>query len=205
MANDPYSVLGVSRNASDEEIKAAYRRLAKQYHPDRNPGNEEAAKKMNEINAAYDAIKNPQTSYDGFGFNGSSYQYSGASGQYESGERNEIKAARNYIYTAHFSEAVTALSGVPYSERDGEWYYLNALASYKLGRKSSALESASRACRLSPGNEKYRLLLNQIQSGATVYENQSGAFGFDNIDFSGFNCNGIWPCFVFPCLCRCCC
>ena len=57
--NDPYGVLGVSPSASDEEVKRAYRRLAKQYHPDMNPGDAEAARKMQEINAAYDQIQNP--------------------------------------------------------------------------------------------------------------------------------------------------
>ena len=60
MVNDPYKVLGVSPDASDEEIKKAYRRLAKKYHPDLHPGDPEAERRMNEINAAYDQIKNPQ-------------------------------------------------------------------------------------------------------------------------------------------------
>ncbi|MBR2670757.1 MAG: J domain-containing protein [Oscillospiraceae bacterium] len=55
---DPYKVLGVSPDASEDEIKKAYRELAKKYHPDLNPGNAEAEQKMNEINAAYDSIKN---------------------------------------------------------------------------------------------------------------------------------------------------
>ena len=60
MIEDPYKILGVSPQATDEEIKAAYRKLAKQYHPDRNPGDAEAAKKMQQINAAYEQIKNPE-------------------------------------------------------------------------------------------------------------------------------------------------
>ena len=59
MNADPYQVLGVSPGASEDEIKQAYRRLAKKYHPDLNPGDQTAARKMNEINEAYDAIKNP--------------------------------------------------------------------------------------------------------------------------------------------------
>ncbi len=74
MAKDYYQILGVPPNASDEEIKKAYRRLAMQYHPDRNPGREKWANdKFKEINEAYAVLGNPEKrrQYDQFGTVGS--------------------------------------------------------------------------------------------------------------------------------------
>ena len=71
--DDPYKVLGLSPDASDEDIKRAYRKLAKKYHPDLNPGDAEAAKKMQQVNAAYEQIKNPekaQPNPGGYGYGG---------------------------------------------------------------------------------------------------------------------------------------
>ena len=198
MISDPYKVLGVSPDASDDEIKAAYRRLAKKYHPDLNPGDEEAARKMNEINAAYDQIKNPQPQQEpggaygggaygaGYGYGyGSGYGYGGAYQSQEDYERVELKAARNYIRSRHFTEAVNALSGVPAAQRDGEWYYLHAIANYNLGNRVAALDSAKRACSLSPGNTQYRQLLQQIENGAQVYDDMGSGYGFHGVNMDG--------------------
>ena len=91
MTQDPYEVLGVPHGASEEEVTKAYRKLAKKYHPDLNPGDEAAAQKMSEINAAYNQIKNgtagsssygSSSSYGGSSYGGSSYggsSYGGSS------------------------------------------------------------------------------------------------------------------------------
>ncbi len=191
MVSDPYKVLGLSPDATDEEVKAAYRKLAKKYHPDLNPGNERAAQRMNEINAAYDQIKNPQTQQDAYGPYGGQSAYQSAGYQnyyqsyqsYESAERNELKAARNFIRSREFTQAINALSGVPVSERDAEWYYLYAIANYNLGNRVAALDSARRACAAAPGNAMYRQLLQEIQQGARTYESTGEGFGFRGIRF----------------------
>lgn len=205
MISDPYKVLGVSPNASDEEVKAAYRKLAKKYHPDLNPGDEYAAQKMNEINAAYEQIKNPQSQTDPFGGaygygGGYSYGYGGYGGQADN-ERSEIIAARNYIRARHFQEALTALSGVPESQREGEWYYLHAIASYNLGNRVAALESAQTACRMSPGNMQYRQLLEQIESGAAYYDTASSGYGFRGMQMDGGMCQRLCISYLICQLC----
>ena len=194
---DPYKVLGVSPDASEEEIKKAYRALTKKYHPDLNPGDEEAAKKMSEINSAYDMIQkgytqsnnynsygssaygNPGSSYaNGYGYGG----YNGfggfggwGSGAYQSAqqqntERNEYSAAKNYIRNGMYKEALNALDQVPVSERDGKWYYLNAGANMYMGNKVAAIEAAKKACEIEPDNEDYRALLERIQGGSNYYD-----------------------------------
>lgn len=183
MIQDPYKVLGVSPNATDEEVKKAYRELTKKYHPDLNPGDEYAAQKMNDINAAYDQIKNGGAQQQAYSQSGPYQQYGnaynwggwsnawGGQSQYQQSERSEYTAARSYIRNGMYREALTALSGVPIHERDGKWYYLSAGANMYMGNKIAALEAAKKAVEIEPDNEEYRRLLEQLQRGGDFYDN----------------------------------
>jgi len=203
MISDPYKVLGVSPNASDDEIKKAYRTLAKKYHPDINPGDKEAERRMNEINAAYDQIKNPQPAAGGFGGFGSYTRYGSGFGGNAYNESNEestaFRAAMNYIRTGHFMEALNALDGVPQAERNARWYYLCALSNYGLGNRIAAIEKAEAAVRLDPNNMEYRSLLNELQHGGNFYRSYSQGF-----PTSGFGGNLCFWCCAASLICRVC-
>ncbi len=198
MYQDPYKVLGVSPNATDEEIKKAYRDLTKKYHPDLNPDDPNAANKMNEINAAYDEIKNGTArqqaqagqgygaygGYGGYANRDSDWgswgpwgwgDFNGSAGAQQK-ERIEYTAAKNYIRNGMYKEAINALSGVPVPERDGKWYYLCAGANMYMGNKIAALEAAKRAVEIDPGNTEYRRLLEQLQSGGDFYDNYAANY-----------------------------
>ena len=201
MVQDPYKVLGLAPDASDEEVKKAYRELAKKYHPDLNPGDEEAARKMNEINTAYDQIKSgniPSASgpyaYQSQGQGGDAYQdYGGWTSWYgwngqqtQQAERSEYTAARNFIRNGMYREALNALSGVAEPERDGKWFYLSSVANFYLGNKVIALEHAKHAVEIDPGNEDYRRLLQQLQTGGDFYDRYAGSYT------RSVNLNPLW-------------
>jgi molecular chaperone DnaJ len=205
MIEDPYKILGVSPNASDEEIKRAYRALAKKYHPDRNPGDAEAAKKMQQVNAAYEQIKNPEKAHQSGGYGGGYSQYDpfGFGGYQQrsytntnSGD-NYQQAAMNYIRFGRYQEALNALNNA--TDRNARWYYLSALANNGLGNQVTALEHIRRAVSMEPDNPEYLDALNQIEHGGAAYRRQAG-------NFSGFEmrsnpCMNLCLCYFLQLLC----
>ena len=205
MIDDPYKVLGVDPGASDEEIKKAYRRLAKQYHPDRNGGDPEAAKKMQQINAAYEQIKNPDAykrqsqggygSYGNYGgYGGYGYDPFGGAWQRQYQQRSGTgdqyaQAAEQYIRFGRYREALNVLQSV--TEKSARWYYLSALANDGVGNQVTALEHIRRAVSMEPDNMEYLQTLEDIQNGGAAYRRQAGSF-------RGFNIRGgLWQ----LCLC----
>lgn len=173
---DPYEVLGVSRDASDDEIKTAYRKLAKKYHPDLNPGDEEAARKMNEVNAAYDAIQKGQTgpAYGGtqYGYQSGGYQY----GYQSYAGSQQYAEVINAINSRRFQDALRLLDEVPGPSRNGEWFFLSANAHYGLGNTITALDHAQKAVSMEPGNLQYLMFLQQLRQGSAGYQNASVEF-----------------------------
>ncbi len=204
MIDDPYKVLGVSPDASDEDIKRAYRRLAKKYHPDLNPGDQEAARKMQEVNAAYEQIKDPdkfKQQQGGYGAGGyydpfGGYRQQTGYGSSQTGDQYQ-QAAYQYIRFGRWQEALNALGSS--TERNARWYYLSALANDGLGNQVTALEHIRRAVSMEPDNMEYVSVLQQIEHGGAAYRRQAG--NFRGFAMGGDPCTNLCLCYLFNVFC----
>jgi curved DNA-binding protein CbpA len=154
---DPYEVLGVTKDASDDEIKAAYRELAKKYHPDKyidNPLADLAAEKMKEINEAYDKIVNSRKR------KGSAKD---SSGTYNTSSNPVYARIRSLINNNLLDDAQRELDEIDLNIRDAEWYFLSGSVLYKRGHFSNAYSAFATAVNLEPDNAEYRRALNMVQ------------------------------------------
>lgn len=166
---DPYKVLGVERSATDDEIKKAYRNLARKYHPDKYAGTdlaELAGEKMKEINAAYDQIQKERaagissSSESGYG----DTEYTGNTGSSEYGSM--YKQIRTLINEGRIIEAEAILTKI--SDRSSaEWNYLAGCICLKRGSVFDAVRYFDTACTLDPSNAEYRSMRERIRSYGT--------------------------------------
>ena len=175
MINNPYEVLGVSQNASNDEIKRAYRDLSRKYHPDSyvdNPLAGLAEEKFKEVQEAYDQIMRERDGgyQSGYGSNaGNSYSSGYGQQNYASSEDNvQLQAAANYLNARQYQQALNVLSRI--QNRSAQWYYLSAVANMGMGNNVNALNLARQASSMEPGNPEYSNLVNRLQWNSQRYQ-----------------------------------
>ena len=223
MAINPYEVLGINQGATKDEIKSAYRKMAKKYHPDLHPDDPKAAEKMNEVNQAYDMLMNPEKyrnpqaggaySASGRGYsNGGGFDYGnfedifGNFGggtwhtyTYTTGEKydrfdNEyMRRAVDYINKREYLRALNSLANVENSQRNSRWYYLSAVANYNMGNTVQAIQDIKRACAMSPNNRQYRMLYEYMTRSQQTYRQNARGYDMNSI----YN---LQQCFTCLCL-----
>lgn len=195
--NDPYKILGVSRDADDTEIKKAYRALSKKYHPDNNPGNQAAEEVFKQVQMAYEQImkerkEGPSTGsfngfsgfegFEGFGnFNGFEGRYTYSGDNTQSKAAQDLKSAYVYIQNGYYDQALNVLNDMDAADRDDRWYYYSAISNLKTGSNITALEHAKQALSMRPDNYEYQRLVSSIESGADYYTNRSAGFSINPV------------------------
>ena len=203
--NDPYKVLGVSRDAADEEIKKAYRTLSRKYHPDaniNNPMRDEAETRFKEVQQAYQQIMDEREhgytggtggygntgSYGGYGGYGGFGGFGGFGGYGPYGGQEQRSGGKQRDrYTPEgggqlpagrpiCKEALHVLNGI--HDRSALWYFYSASANSGMGRNVTALEHAKEAVRLEPENMQYQMLLQRLQGGGSWYQQRQSVYGY---------------------------
>jgi curved DNA-binding protein CbpA len=170
--NNPYSVLGVNENAGDEEIKQAYRELARKYHAELNGGSplaDIAKQKMDELDSAYDEIMAQRNG----GYNASSQgSYSGS--YYHANSGSQFGDVRSQINAGRIDDAQTILDGIPNDMRNAEWYYLKGQIHQRRGWFDEAYNNYSKACQMDPSNTEYSEAFNSLNRNANGGYRQTG-------------------------------
>lgn len=194
--SDPYSVLGILPEASDEEVKRAYRDLARKYHPDNyqnNPLADLAEEKMKEINEAYAAITRSRSG-DGagpgdYGFQGQQYQRQYTYQQQSTDNGALYSQIRQCINMGNLIQAEQLLRSAP--RQTAEWYFLSGHLAYQKGWLDEAMQHFQTAYNMEPTNVEYRQALSMMQQGGGGYRP------------SGYRYSSCDPCTAYMCFSLC--
>jgi len=199
---DPYQILGISPSASDDEVKEAYRSLARKYHPDNytddNPLKDLANEKMQEINEAYDEILRMRA--EGKKQSSSSGAGSGNYGGSAYGAYYEI---RQKINARKFSEAERMIAEIPISNRGAEWHYLNSVLLMKRGYVNDAMRELEMACSMDPSNMEYQRAKQMFNNGAQGYGSAYYGDGRRRQSSNVDACDCCANLICMDCLCEC--
>ena len=199
--SDPYKVLGVDRNASDEDVKKAYLNLARKYHPDKYTDTDLAdlaAEKMKEVNAAYDAIR--QMRADGVGAGAGSYGGGNTNQNTGAGAGSQEYAyIRRLINSGDIDGAFNRLEQIPLGARDAEWNFLRGCVEVRYRRYADAARYLDQACRMDPYNMEYRMARDNLQRQSYEYGG-----GYRTASTSGGCCDVCSTLLCMDCLCECC-
>ena len=172
---DPYKVLNIPSTATDEEVKKAYRELARKYHPDNyhdNPLADLAQEKMKEINEAYDTIQRQRQgrgtgSSGGYGYSQQQSAYGYQQRQQTYSGNSAFQRIRMAINRNDLAMAEQLLSQI--QDHNGEWNYLKGTICYRRGWVDEARRYYQNACQMDPGNPEYRQALNYVENGGDSY------------------------------------
>ncbi|MBQ3527671.1 MAG: DnaJ domain-containing protein [Clostridia bacterium] len=200
---DPYQVLGVSRTATDDEIKKAYRDLARKYHPDNYQQDQNlaelAGEKMKEINEAYNRIQDERSGKSSSSGSAGGYSYNANSTSTDP-RFNEI---RSLINQRRYSEAEMRLDSMSASDRGAEWNFLKACVLVQRGHFFDAQKHIETACYMDPGNAEYQSVRAQMQRQSQAYgrgyNTQYNTTNADGCDMCTV-CQALW---CADCCCEC--
>ena len=205
---NPYKVLGVSENATPEEIRKAYLALVKKYHPDRyadGPMKDMANEKLKEINQAYELLTKKKDSSNAYGNQGygsnpygqSGYWQSQGQGSYRGSYAGEFSRVRSFFAQNNLNAAKAVLESIP--EHNAEWHYLYGILYFRWGWYDQAREHLELACQMEPNNVEYRNAYASVMNSGRVY--RSGAAGDPTGDCD--MCDVCSTMMCLNCLCNC--